>query len=91
MPPPPDRVHRSNVGEHTHLRAKHSARALAAEHGVPLAPGTGLLTDEEGAASAARKSFPVILKATAGGGGIGMRICEDEAPCGRASRASRGW
>jgi urea carboxylase len=59
---------------------KHSARALAADHGVPLAPGTGLLTDEEEAASAARDiGFPVILKATAGGGGIGMRICEDEA------------
>jgi urea carboxylase len=59
---------------------KHSARALAAEHGVPLAPGTGLLTDEEEAASAARAiGFPVILKATAGGGGIGMRICEDKA------------
>ncbi|KPL68451.1 urea carboxylase [Erythrobacter sp. SG61-1L] len=59
---------------------KHSARALAAEHGVPLAPGTGLLTDEEEAAAAAREiGFPVILKATAGGGGIGMRICEDEA------------
>jgi urea carboxylase len=59
---------------------KHSARALAAEHGVPLAPGTELLTDEEEAAKAAREiGFPVILKATAGGGGIGMRICEDEA------------
>jgi urea carboxylase len=59
---------------------KHSARALAADHGVPLAPGTGLLTDEEEAARAAREiGFPVILKATAGGGGIGMRICEDEA------------
>ncbi|EQB05317.1 urea carboxylase [Sphingobium quisquiliarum P25] len=59
---------------------KHSARALASAHGVPLAPGTGLLTDEEEAAAAAREiGFPVILKATAGGGGIGMRICEDEA------------
>jgi len=59
---------------------KHSARALAAGHGVPLAPGTGLLTDEEEAVQAAREiGFPVILKATAGGGGIGMRICEDEA------------
>ncbi|AUW59909.1 urea carboxylase [Sphingobium sp. SCG-1] len=59
---------------------KHSARALAAGHGVPLAPGTGLLTDEEEAAKAAQEiGYPVILKATAGGGGIGMRICEDEA------------
>jgi urea carboxylase len=59
---------------------KHSARALAAQHGVPLAPGTDLLTDEEEAASAAQEiGYPVILKATAGGGGIGMRVCEDEA------------
>ncbi|WP_068087589.1 urea carboxylase [Novosphingobium rosa] len=58
---------------------KHSARALAQAHGVPLAPGTGLLTDEEEAVSAAQTiGYPIILKATAGGGGIGMRICEDE-------------
>ncbi|GGD67284.1 urea carboxylase [Croceicoccus mobilis] len=58
---------------------KHSARDLAESHGVPLAPGTGLLTDAEEAAKAANEiGFPIILKATAGGGGIGMRICEDE-------------
>lgn len=59
---------------------KHSARALAAAHGLPLAPGTGLLTGaDEAAEAAARIGYPVILKATAGGGGIGMRICENEA------------
>lgn len=59
---------------------KHSARALAAAHDVPLAPGTGLLTDEDEAAGAAADiGYPVMLKATAGGGGIGMRICETEA------------
>jgi len=59
---------------------KHSARALAAAHDVPLAPGTDLLTDESEAVRAAHDiGFPVILKATAGGGGIGMRVCEDEA------------
>ncbi|WP_375197006.1 urea carboxylase [Sphingobium sp.] len=59
---------------------KHSARALAAAHDVPLAPGTDLLRDEAQAVLAAREiGFPVILKATAGGGGIGMRVCEDEA------------
>ncbi len=59
---------------------KHSARALAATHGVPLAPGTDLLTNETEAVEAAcRIGFPIMLKATAGGGGIGMRICEDEA------------
>ena len=59
---------------------KHSARALAEANGVPLAPGTGLLTDADAAAQAAWAiGYPVILKATAGGGGIGMRVCEDEA------------
>ncbi|OYX62862.1 MAG: urea carboxylase [Novosphingobium sp. 32-60-15] len=59
---------------------KHSARELAAAHSVPLAPGTNLLTDEDEAANAAQAiGYPVMLKATAGGGGIGMRICEDEA------------
>lgn len=58
---------------------KHSARALAEEHGLPLAPGTGLLGDEDDAARAANEiGYPVILKATAGGGGIGMHICADE-------------
>ncbi|MEO1729814.1 MAG: urea carboxylase [Pseudomonadota bacterium] len=59
---------------------KHSARSLAEANGVPLAPGTGLLTDaEEAAQAAAEIGYPIMLKATAGGGGIGMRICEDEA------------
>ncbi|MBW4331824.1 urea carboxylase [Stakelama sp. CBK3Z-3] len=57
---------------------KHSARTLAIDHGVPLAPGTGLLTDAAAAAEAADAiGYPVILKATAGGGGIGMRVCHD--------------
>ncbi|SNT16780.1 urea carboxylase [Sphingomonas laterariae] len=59
---------------------KHTARELAAAHGVPLAPGTDLLTDEADAIAAAdRIGYPVILKATAGGGGIGMKVCENEA------------
>ena len=58
---------------------KHTARALAQRHAIPLAPGTGLLTDAPAAVAAARSiGYPVILKATAGGGGIGMRICEDD-------------
>ena len=59
---------------------KHSARALAEAQGLPLAPGTGLLKGEDEAAeAAARIGYPVMLKATAGGGGIGMRICDSEA------------
>ena len=45
---------------------------------MPLAPGTGLLADAEAAvAAAAEVGYPVMLKATAGGGGIGMRVCTD--------------
>ena len=59
---------------------KHTARDLAAAHGVPLAPGTDLLTDAAEALEAAERiGYPVILKATAGGGGIGMKICHDPA------------
>jgi urea carboxylase len=59
---------------------KHTARALARDHGAPLAPGADLLADADAAARAALGiGYPVMLKATAGGGGIGMRVCEDEA------------
>jgi urea carboxylase len=59
---------------------KHSARTLAEAEGVPLAPGTGLLADVDAAIeAAARIGYPVMLKATAGGGGIGMRVCTDPA------------
>ncbi len=55
---------------------KHRARALAEAAGVPLVPGTGLLNSEEEARDAAKEiGYPVMLKSTAGGGGIGMRIC----------------
>ncbi len=64
---------------------KHTARDLAQANGVPLAPGTDLLTDAGAALAAARTiGFPVILKATAGGGGIGMKVCEDEAQVAEA-------
>jgi urea carboxylase len=64
---------------------KHTARDLAQAEGVPLAPGTDLLVDAGAALAAAeRVGFPVILKATAGGGGIGMRVCEDAASISEA-------
>ncbi len=62
-----------------HLRAfglKHTARELAARAGVPLLPGSGLLDDVDAALVAAQDiGYPVILKSTAGGGGIGMAVC----------------
>jgi acetyl-CoA carboxylase, biotin carboxylase subunit len=57
---------------------KATARATAIEAGVPITPGTGLLADAEAAVKAAAEiGYPVILKATAGGGGKGMRIARD--------------
>ncbi len=59
---------------------KHSARELAAATGVPMLPGSGLLSDATAALAAAETiGYPVILKSTAGGGGIGMRVCDDAA------------
>jgi urea carboxylase len=59
---------------------KHTARRIAAENGVPLLPGTDLLQTAVEALSAARDiGYPVMLKSTAGGGGIGMRLCNSAA------------
>lgn len=55
---------------------KHTARALAREQGVPMLEGTDLLPDLEAALLAGEQvGYPVMLKSTAGGGGIGMRVC----------------
>ncbi|WP_394791007.1 urea carboxylase [Rhodoferax sp.] len=67
---------------------KHTARALAEAQGVPLLPGSGLLSDLAQAQSeAARIGYPVMLKSTAGGGGIGMRLIRSEAEMGPAFEA----
>lgn len=62
-----------------HLRAfglKHTARALAKAGGVPLLPGSDLLEDvDEAVRIAGGIGYPVMLKSTAGGGGIGMQLC----------------
>ncbi len=57
---------------------KHRARELAAEAGVPMTPGTGLLNSLDEAFSAVEAiGYPVMLKSTAGGGGIGLSCCND--------------
>ena len=59
---------------------KHTARALAEGQGVPLLPGSGLLGNlAEAQFEATRIGYPVMLKSTAGGGGIGMRLVWSEA------------
>jgi urea carboxylase len=64
---------------------KHTARAIARASGVPLLPGTELLADlTEALAEAERVGYPVMLKSTAGGGGIGMRRCASAEELGAA-------
>jgi len=60
--------------------SKHTARELARGAGVPMMAGTGLLETAADAVEQARAiGFPVMVKATGGGGGIGMAACADEA------------
>jgi urea carboxylase len=59
---------------------KHLARDLASRIGVALLPGSALLGGvEEARVEAARIGYPVMLKSTAGGGGIGMQLVRREA------------
>ncbi len=58
---------------------KNAARDVAKACGVPLLPGTDVLESlEEAEAAAVAIGFPVMLKSTAGGGGIGMQVCYHE-------------
>ena len=63
------------------LGDKVSAKEIAKQANVPTVPGSdGLLTDEgEAVRIAAKIGYPVLIKATAGGGGKGMRVATDEA------------
>ncbi len=59
---------------------KHKARELAALANVPLTPGTELLSSLDEALKEANSiGYPVMLKSTAGGGGIGMQLCQSQA------------
>ncbi len=67
------------------LGDKLRARAIAEQAGVPLVPGTDHIAD----ASAARKAagelgYPVVMKASAGGGGRGMFVARDEKTIGES-------
>ncbi len=62
------------------LGGKMSARKIAIEAGVPIVPGTTepLISFDEAKATANEIGYPVMLKASAGGGGKGMRLVFDE-------------
>jgi acetyl-CoA carboxylase biotin carboxylase subunit len=61
------------------MGVKEQARAFMRERGVPVLPGSPgvLASPEEALALAATIGYPVILKASAGGGGRGMRVVND--------------
>ncbi|WP_028693867.1 urea carboxylase [Pseudomonas cremoricolorata] len=68
------------AGQIREFGLKHRARELAAAAGVPMTPGSALLDSVEHAlAEAERIGYPVMLKSTAGGGGIGLTRCDDAA------------
>jgi acetyl-CoA carboxylase biotin carboxylase subunit len=73
------------------LGDKASARACAIKAGVPVVPGSeGLLADEHEALAVAREiGYPVMLKATAGGGGRGMRMAHNDASLVNGFRAAQ--
>ncbi|MFQ5399634.1 MAG: acetyl/propionyl/methylcrotonyl-CoA carboxylase subunit alpha [Anaerolineae bacterium] len=73
------------------LGSKAAARVLAQEAGVPVVPGVdgAGLSDDALAAAAAEIGFPVLIKASAGGGGKGMRVVWSEQAFADAIRAAR--
>ena len=61
------------------LGDKNNARQLAKELGVPTVPGSGILASYEEAEAAANViGYPLLIKASAGGGGKGIRIAENK-------------
>ncbi len=67
------------------MGSKSAARDAMALAGVPILPGTSELPDVESALSeAARFGYPVMLKATSGGGGIGMQVVHSDAELSKA-------
>ncbi|MGM0111220.1 urea carboxylase [Enterococcus sp. DIV0187] len=69
--------------ESQHIREfgmKHLAREYAQKAGIPMIEGTELLNHKWQVKKAAEMmEYPIMLKSTAGGGGIGMKICQDQA------------
>lgn len=64
---------------------KDAARRLMKENNVPTTPGTDILKDAQEAVEAAEKiGYPVLIKASAGGGGKGIRLVERAEDMGRA-------
>lgn len=69
---------------------KATARKTMADKNVPITPGTGIITDiNEAKKSAEKFGYPVIIKATAGGGGKGMRTANNNSELEQAVNLCR--
>jgi acetyl-CoA carboxylase biotin carboxylase subunit len=69
---------------------KAAARRHMQDAGVPVMPGTADISDEaEALEFAERAGYPVLIKATAGGGGKGMRVVKDAAALKKALEVAR--
>jgi 3-methylcrotonyl-CoA carboxylase alpha subunit len=73
------------------MALKVEAKRLVAAAGVPLVPGAELSSDDpsEWAAAAEAVGFPLLVKASAGGGGRGMRLVEDQGQLAEAVAGAR--
>lgn len=71
------------------MGSKTAARAKMAEAGVPIVPGAMCTTTDEAVAAAKKIGFPVMLKASAGGGGKGMRLVHAESEMASAWERAR--
>ncbi len=67
--PPPEAMRR--MGD------KAAARAAAVEAGVPVVPGSDIVSGKDAERAAPGIGFPLLIKAAAGGGGMGMRLVRD--------------
>ncbi|MBP0484098.1 acetyl-CoA carboxylase biotin carboxylase subunit [Sagittula salina] len=81
----PSAEHISMMGDK--ITAKETAKAL----GIPCVPGSagGVATLEDAKTIGAEFGYPVIIKATAGGGGRGMKVATSEAEMEKAYRTAR--
>jgi len=71
------------------MGSKQRARAVMQAAGVPIIPGGDAQTLDEAKATAARVGYPVLVKATDGGGGKGMRLVQCEAELAEALERTR--
>ncbi len=87
------RLRRPHAGAAARVRPQaHRARAGQGRTACRCCAGTELLESAQDArAAAARIGYPVMLKSTAGGGGIGMRVCRDADELATPSTPCAAW